>query len=169
MIFQEFVSIDLVGVYIRCEKLYLTFHNMVYVVVSLERAPLCSTWHVNHFGFTFYIRIACTSFFTRSSFFKISCILKDRHALEENQKKHSFFSASSGCFCRLEAHEQIHDKKSWGREKAFKSGREMSKRIRQKRGTNKIWNAETIWILSPLIPFFIPHPEGATLLASFRI
>lgn len=32
------------------------------------------------------------------------------------------------------------------------------KKSRDKKGkrTNKSWNAETIWILSPLIPFFIP-------------
>jgi hypothetical protein len=29
-------------------------------------------------------------------------------------------------------------------------------RDKKEKGTNKSWNAETIWILSPPIPFFIP-------------
>jgi len=29
-------------------------------------------------------------------------------------------------------------------------------REKKRKGTNESWNAETIWILSPLIPFFIP-------------
>jgi hypothetical protein len=52
--------------------------------------------------------------------------------------------------------------------KVRKKSKEEKDRKREKRkGTNESWNVETIWILSPLIPFFIP-PEGATAVASFR-
>ena len=34
--------------------------------------------------------------------------------------------------------------------------RKIEREREKRKGTNESWNAETIWILSPLIPFFIP-------------